>query len=82
MKNSKYPDLATSNPELVKEWHPSKNGNLSPTEVSQKSGKNVWWICEKGHEWQAKVYTRTNGHVLFVTERNTLLFLSKLCFII
>ena len=62
MKNSKYPDLATSNPELVKEWHPSKNGNLSPTEVSQKSGKNVWWICEKGHEWQAKVYTRTNGH--------------------
>ena len=62
MKNSKYPALAKSNLELVKEWHPTKNGSLLPADVSQKSGKTVWWICEKGHEWQAKVCTRTNGH--------------------
>jgi len=23
--------------------------------------KKVWWMCEKGHEWQAVVYSRNKG---------------------
>lgn len=52
--------LATTHPELSKEWHPTKNNNLTPYDVVSKSDKEVWWKCDKGedHEWQAKVYSR------------------------
>lgn len=48
-------------PELVEEWHPTKNGKHSPSSVTAGSKKNVWWKCKKGHEWQAVVYKRKNG---------------------
>lgn len=54
-------DLATLYPNIAKEWHPTKNGELTPYMIAPKSGKKVWWICEKGHEWQALVSDRTNG---------------------
>lgn len=52
-------DLATSCPELAQQWHPTLNGELTPKELTFGSRKIVWWICEKGHEWQAPVYSRT-----------------------
>ncbi len=48
-------------PKLAQEWHPSKNGLLKPSDVTTKSGKTVWWKCEKGHEWKAKIYNRSYG---------------------
>ena len=36
-----YNDLASLNPELAKEWHPTKNGNLKPTQVTLLSEKKV-----------------------------------------
>lgn len=51
-------DLATVNPELAKEWHPTLNGNLKPTDVTVGSDKKVWWICEHGHEWEAQAKKR------------------------
>ena len=33
------------NPEVASEWHPTKNGKLSPKEISPKSNKKVWWQC-------------------------------------
>ena len=56
-----FNDLATCNPELEKEWNYAKNGNLLPTMVTTNSGKKVWWVCSRGHEWQATVDHRTNG---------------------
>ena len=53
-----FNDIQTTNPELLKEWHPTKNGDLKPTDVTRGSGKKVWWICEKGHEWKASVHAR------------------------
>ena len=50
--------LLEQNPDLAKEWHPTKNGNLTPIDVTTGSGKKVWWICDKGHEWQAIVSNR------------------------
>jgi predicted secreted protein len=53
--------LATLNPELAKEWHPTKNGELSPFDVTIGSHKKVWWKCDKGddHEWESKINNRT-----------------------
>ena len=56
-----YSDLATSRPDLVKEWNYEKNGDLKPTDVTCGSSKKVWWKCKNGHEWQAKVRDRDNG---------------------
>jgi len=60
-KLSKYYNLAVINPELSKQWHTTKNGNLTPFEVTPNSNKKVWWICEKGHEWEAGIAHRNNG---------------------
>ncbi len=53
--------MATVYPHLAKQWHPSKNLDLTPTDVLSSSHKMVWWICEHGHEWQAIVKSRTEG---------------------
>ena len=55
--------LAETHPELAREWHPTKNGNLNPTLLSYGSGKKVWWKCDKGddHEWQASINNRSMG---------------------
>lgn len=55
-------DLATVRPDLAYQWHNTKNGNLKPTEVTLNNAKSVWWQCEKGHEWQAKIANRGNGN--------------------
>jgi hypothetical protein len=48
-------------PELLKEWHPSKNMGIKAREVLCTHSDNVWWICERGHEWQAIIRSRLNG---------------------
>lgn len=55
--------LSTLNPELAKQWHPEKNGNLTPDKISPNSGKRVWWKCPKGddHVWKANVRNRHHG---------------------
>ena len=57
-----YNDLATTNPELAKEWNYEKNYPLKPTEVIEGSSKKVWWKCEKGHEWQVALFDRKKGN--------------------
>ena len=57
-----YNDLKTLNPNLAKEWHPSKNGALLPSMVRTGSGQKVWWICSKGHEWEADISSRNKGN--------------------
>ena len=54
-------DLATVNPELAKEWHPTKNGDLKPSDVSGWGHQKVWWLGKCGHEWEQRIYSRTQG---------------------
>jgi len=54
--------LATVNPELAAQWHPTLNGELTPKDVTKSSDKVVWWVCEKGHEWGSNITNRTNGN--------------------
>ena len=55
--------LATKNSDLAKEWHPTKNNDLTPFDVVAGTGRKVWWKCNKAddHEWQASIDNRTNG---------------------
>ena len=57
-----FNDLATTAPELVKEWHPTRNGNLTPKDITKGSVKHkIWWLCPRGHEYQATAANRSNG---------------------
>jgi len=54
-------DLATTHPQLASEWHPTKNGELTPEMVTFGQGKKVWWQCSNGHDYQATVNHRSGG---------------------
>lgn len=49
-------------PSESKQWHPIKNGTLLPSMFTSGSGQNVWWCCEKGHEWQMPINERSQGN--------------------
>jgi hypothetical protein len=51
--------LATVEKTIARDWHPTKNGKLQPTDVVYVSSKVVWWRCKYGHEWSATVISRT-----------------------
>lgn len=53
--------LATVAQEILNEWHPEKNGVLTPSEIHANSSKKYWWLCEKGHEWKTTPNHRVNG---------------------
>jgi len=55
--------LATLNPQLALEWHPTLNGDLTPYDVTENSGKHIWWQCliDKNHKWCAVVADRSNN---------------------
>lgn len=46
--------------ELIKSWNYSKNGKISPENISLGTHKKFWWVCENGHEWQSSVYSRSS----------------------
>ncbi len=54
-------DLLTVFPDIAKEWHPKKNGILTPQDVTSKSDKKVWWLCPENHEYSTSVKNRTAG---------------------
>ena len=55
--------LQTCCPAIAAQWHPERNGDLTPLDVTPGSGKVVWWRCEKGHEWKTSVSNRSRrGH--------------------
>ena len=54
--------LADLFPEHANEWHPTKNGDLKPSNISSKSHQKVWWLGKCGYEWEAVVSSRSNGN--------------------
>ena len=55
--------LQETHPQVADQWHPTKNGDLTPAEVLPYSRKKVWWKCSKGsdREWPAIVKNRIRG---------------------
>jgi hypothetical protein len=52
--------LAECHPAIAAEWHPTRNHDLSPREVTPGSARSVWWRCgaRDGHTWRASVANR------------------------
>ena len=82
-----FPDLPDGKkyvsdiPELIAEWHPTKNEGLMPEDVTHGSSKKVWWLCPKGHEWEATINSRPRNGCpycsnLYVSEASSLLALN------
>jgi len=56
-----YNDLESNYPEIAKEWHPTLNGSLKPSDVTCHNDQRIFWICEHGHIWPSIIAHRTNG---------------------
>ena len=54
-------DFASVHPELVPEWDYKKNKGISPEQVPPSGSQRIWWICPKGHKYQATLNKRHNG---------------------
>lgn len=55
-------DLGSQFPDIAAEWHPTKNGTLTPQMVTKGSNKKVWWQCPKAecrYEWPTNIGGRT-----------------------
>ena len=52
--------LANVKPILAAEWHPTKNGEITPNDVTFGSNKKIWWKCPNGpdHEWETPISAR------------------------
>lgn len=48
-------------PNNAEEWNTEKNNGVTPDTIAAESNKIYWWRCIKGHEWQAKVNSRSSG---------------------
>lgn len=54
--------FAAANPKATREWHPTLNGTLQPTDLYKRSVEPVFFQCETcQHIWQTKAYARTIG---------------------
>jgi len=59
-------DMVNRIMKLNKEWHPTKNGEITFNDCTPYSGMKIWWLCnitsECGcqHEWKATISNRNN----------------------
>jgi len=58
-----HDSLLYTHPEISKQWHPTKNGNLKPENFTYGSRQKIWWLCNKNenHEWKTTINKRTNN---------------------
>jgi hypothetical protein len=54
--------LASLRPDLAAQWHPTRNGELTPGDVGAGSAQKVWWRCPVNprHEFRAAVNQRAD----------------------
>jgi uncharacterized protein/very-short-patch-repair endonuclease len=63
-KHCIHQSLLYTHPEIVDQWHPTKNKNLKPENFTYGSGKKVWWLCKNTcdygckHEWKTSISGR------------------------
>jgi hypothetical protein len=56
-----FNDLVTTHPDIVKEWHPTKNDSLAPEQFTKGSKKKIVWLGNCSHIWEASIADRTKG---------------------
>ena len=55
--------FAKSFPDITKEWHPTRNGDLKPWDIAPSSNVRIWWQCSNNHDhiWRATANKRALG---------------------
>ncbi len=48
-------------PELAEQWHPTRNVGMVLETLTVWDLRPVWWLCDRGHEWEATVHSRGRG---------------------
>ena len=68
LRNSECPtcalaatSLAALHAAVAAEWHPTRNGDITPSMVDSDHIMSVWWTCPKGHHYQATVRSRAKA---------------------
>lgn len=56
-------NLLQFRPQVAQFWHPTLNHPLKPSDISYGSKKVAWWICKKGHEYDAPVCDRAKAKI-------------------
>lgn len=56
-----FNDLGTTHPEIAKQLVDDKNHGITAQDVTFGSRKNLWWVCDNGHEFNTSVKRRTKG---------------------
>jgi hypothetical protein len=54
-------DFKTLYPELALDWHPTKNGPISPDSIGVGAKTKYWWLCRNQHEYQSDVWNKVIG---------------------
>ncbi len=52
--------IQNTHPELVKQLHPTLNGDFVADTVTRGSRMRVWWLCVNQHVWEAAIQDRTH----------------------
>lgn len=57
---AEFNDLGTVMPKMAAQWHPTKNGSVTPQMVTRASNFRATWRCdvEPTHEWTVRVCDR------------------------
>jgi hypothetical protein len=53
--------ISTTHPNLIKEWHPTKNGETTTNDITKGSDKKYWWLCESNHSYLCSVSNKVLG---------------------
>ncbi|WP_051145372.1 zinc-ribbon domain-containing protein [Butyrivibrio fibrisolvens] len=56
-----YNDFAARCQDKMKMWNYEKNTNIQPDQIYYRSSKKIWWKCDNGHEWEARVRAISTG---------------------
>lgn len=58
-------------PEIAAQWNYDKNNGLKPEQFTVFSNIKVWWKCDKGHEYEAVIGTRTRSGCPYCSGKKT-----------
>lgn len=54
-------DFKTLYPEIARYWHPTLNGDVSPSTIGVGSKATYWWLCENNHEYKSDIWNKISG---------------------
>lgn len=60
-KHCIHTSILSTHPQLMIEWHPTKN-EIKPETIGHGCKKNAWWKCCNDHEWEAQICARASGN--------------------